>query len=90
LPQVYHAINAGYVDPNKLGIMGHSYGGYGTAAVISQTHLFGAAVAMSGAYDLPGTYGLFDNTSEYPTFYMNWSEHGQGGMEAPPWDNLQR
>ena len=90
LPQVYHAINAGYVDPNRLGIMGHSYGGYGTAAVVSQTHLFRAAVALSGAYDLPGTYGLFDTTADFPTFNMSWSEHGQGGMGASPWDNLQR
>ena len=35
--------------------MGQSYGGYGTAALITQTNLFRAAMALNGLYDLPAT-----------------------------------
>lgn len=67
--------------------MGHSYGGYSTAAVITQTQLFKAAVASAGVYDLGGLYGYFDDSSLF--FCMKWMEHGQGGMGMPPWDNPQ-
>ncbi len=87
LPQVYHAIDLNYVDPNRLGIMGHSYGGYSTAAVITQTKLFKAAVASAGVYDLGGLYGYFDDSLMF--FPMKLIEYGQGGMGMPPWDNPQ-
>lgn len=89
LPQVQYAINLNYVDPKRLGLMGHSYGGYSTAGVITQTQLFQAAVASSGVYDLAGLYGQFDSHQQFPNFAMQWAEHGQGGMGMPPWDNLQ-
>ena len=33
------------VDPKKLGLMGHSWGGYETAFIVTQTNLFAAANA---------------------------------------------
>jgi dipeptidyl aminopeptidase/acylaminoacyl peptidase len=83
LPQVYQAACLGCVDIEKLGIMGQSYGGYGTAATIATTSLFRGAVAISGSYDLPSSYGYFDD--DYPLFNINWSEHGQGRMGTHPW-----
>lgn len=88
LPQVYHAVNLGYVDVRRLGIIGHSYGGYGTAGIISRTNLFRAAVATSGLYDLGGMYGEF--SKETGTFIQQYLEQGQGRMGAPPWDNILR
>jgi dipeptidyl aminopeptidase/acylaminoacyl peptidase len=55
LPQVYQAAELGYVDIERLAISGQSFGGYGTASLVSRTNLFRAAVAVSGIYDLPGT-----------------------------------
>ncbi len=46
LPQVYHAANLAYVDINRVAVFGQSYGGYCTAALVSSTHLFCAAVAV--------------------------------------------
>lgn len=88
LPQMYHAAALGYVDIQRLGIIGQSYGGYGTAAAISQTNLFRSAVAVSGIYDLAGYYGFFDKYSSL--FNSVWSERGQGRMGLPPWNNLFR
>jgi dipeptidyl aminopeptidase/acylaminoacyl peptidase len=83
LPQVYRAAELGYTDIARVGILGHSYGGYSTAAMITQTNLFRAAVAVDGSYDLPGNYG----TGDFPAI---WSEGGQGRMGSHPWGDLRR
>jgi len=88
LPQIYRAADLGFVDIQRLGIIGQSYGGYGTAAVISQTNLFRSAVAVAGMYDLVGNYGFLDKYNSF--FNTLWSENGQGRMGQPPWNNLFR
>ncbi len=88
LPQVYRAAELGYIDLNRVGIAGQSFGGYGTAAIISHTNLFRAAVAISGIYDLPGTYG--DIRPDGTAFWIGWAEGGQARMGTHPWANLRR
>jgi len=88
LPQVYRAAELGYVDVNRLAISGQSFGGYGTAAIVSRTNLFRAAVAISGIYDLPGTYGQFGPDGS--SFWIGWAEGGQARMGTHPWANLTR
>jgi dipeptidyl aminopeptidase/acylaminoacyl peptidase len=88
LPQVYRAAELGYVDATRLAIGGQSFGGYGTASVITETNLFRAAIAVSGIYDLPGTYGHMDE--EGGSFWIGWSEGGQARMGGHPWENLRR
>ena len=88
LPQVYRATELGYSDINRVAITGQSYGGYGTASIISGTNLFRAAVAISGLYDLPGLYSWMDKTNT--GFSRNWSEKGQGRMGTHPWADLKR
>jgi acetyl esterase/lipase len=54
---VQRAIDMGFVDPERVGIQGHSWGGYQIAYMITQTNIFraaapGALVAnMISAYD---------------------------------------
>jgi dipeptidyl aminopeptidase/acylaminoacyl peptidase len=88
LPQIYRAGELGYVDVERLALAGQSFGGYGTAAVVSRTNLFRAAVAVSGIYDLPGTYGHFGRDGG--SFWIGWSEGGQARMGTHPWANLRR
>lgn len=88
LPQVYRAAELGYVDVNRLAIAGQSFGGYGTGAIISATNLFRAAIAVSGIYDLMGTYGHFDDAGT--SFWVGWSEGGQARMGTHPWANPAR
>jgi dipeptidyl aminopeptidase/acylaminoacyl peptidase len=87
LPQIYRAAELGYVDINRIALLGQSYGGYSTAAMITKTNLFRAAVAISGMYDLPGLYSWMIKDI---TPHMNWSESGQGRMGSPPWSNIMR
>jgi dipeptidyl aminopeptidase/acylaminoacyl peptidase len=88
LPQVYRAAELGYTDVNRVAIAGQSYGGYGTAALISATNLFRAAVAMDGVYDLAGTYAWMGSGDG--DFNIWWSEKGQGRMGRPLWDDTRR
>lgn len=88
LPQIYHAIDNDIVNIDQMGIMGQSYGGYGTAGIIAKTNLFRAAVAISGLYDLGSVYGEYSD--ELKDFTQVWSENGQGRMGSPPWNDLFR
>ncbi len=46
----------GSVDEKRLGLIGHSLGGYETAFIISQTDIFATAVAGSGILNLVSFY----------------------------------
>ena len=41
----------GVVDPARVGVMGHSYGAFMTANLLSHSNLFRAGIARSGAYN---------------------------------------
>lgn len=45
------AAATGFVDPSRAGIVGHSYGAFMVANLLAHSRLFGAGVAMSGAYN---------------------------------------
>jgi len=95
LPAIDSLIAWGVADPERLGIDGISFGGYGTAMVISQTSRFKAAVARNGLYDLGSMYGQFspparlsDDAGEQ-LWAAGWGEDGQGHLEAPPYDHWE-
>lgn len=73
------------VDPSKVGLIGHSWGGYQTAFVTTVSKTF--AVGVAGA-------PLTELTSMYNSFYWNAGisdqpliETGQGRMEVPFWED---
>jgi dipeptidyl aminopeptidase/acylaminoacyl peptidase len=93
LPAVDSLIAWGVADPDRLGIDGISFGGYGTAMVISQTHRFRAAVTRNGLYDLASMYGQFgpprrlsDDAGEH-LWAAGWGEGGQGHLGVTPYDH---
>lgn len=51
LPQVYKAAALNLVDIDRLALTGNSAGGFGTAAIITQTNIFRAAIPVNGVYD---------------------------------------
>ena len=58
--------DAGYGDPNRVAIGGHSYGAFMTANLLSHTKLFKAGIARSGAYNRSLTpYGFQDENRNY-------------------------
>jgi len=96
LPAVDAVIDMGIADPDRLGLMGQSRGGYGTYGLITQTRRFKAAVALAGYADLVSLYGQFDARFRYDDhaherlFHMVLAESGQTRMGAPPWKDAQR
>lgn len=55
------AADMGIVDPNRVGVGGHSYGAFMTANLLAHSTLFRAGVARSGAYNRTLTPFGFQN-----------------------------
>jgi dipeptidyl aminopeptidase/acylaminoacyl peptidase len=73
---VDHVIAKGIADPDRLGVMGWSYGGYMTSWVIGHTGRFKAASVGAGVTDLVSFSGTSDIHSFLPSYF--------GGE---PWDH---
>lgn len=50
------ALDKGSIDRAKIGLIGHSFGGYETNMAIAQTSIFAAAVSGAGVSDATGMY----------------------------------
>jgi dipeptidyl aminopeptidase/acylaminoacyl peptidase len=88
---VKKVIAMGYVDPKKIGINGHSYGGEGAAFIGTRSRLFAAVGVGAGvtdlyqdfsqnwgwAYQVPGGSGANGND-----YYL----YGQGRWGFSPWE----
>lgn len=91
-----NVVAQGYADPVRWAIMGHSYGGYGTNGVITQTDRFKAAVALAGPVNLTSGYaiglsqGKATEVASGLSFGAMWSEGGQGRMGVAPWQDPER
>src|SRR5688500_4413841 len=88
LPGVDKAVELGVADPERIGIMGHSYGGYSTLALIAQSTRFKAAVMRAGTGNLLSGYGHLLPDGTNPS--IAWSESGQGRMGGSPWEFPER
>lgn len=69
--------NLGYIDRNRVGVGGHSYGAFMTANLLSHSNLFAAGIARSGAYNRTLTpFGFQSEERSYweaPEVYYNMS-----------------
>jgi dienelactone hydrolase len=86
LPALEAAIATGVVDRERVGLHGHSWGGYQTSFLITQTDAFKAAVAGAPLTNLVSMYSsIYWNTgsANQPIF-----ESSQGRFTGGYWDNL--
>jgi dipeptidyl aminopeptidase/acylaminoacyl peptidase len=96
LPAVEKVIEMGIADPQRLAVMGHSYGGYSVYGLVTQTNRFKAAISAAGFADLLSYFGTLSMASRYENFAHErnfsamWAETGQGRMGNPPWKDLGR
>jgi len=75
---VDHAISLGFVDKNRLGVTGGSYGGYMTNWIVTHTDLFKAAVTQRSVSDLSSMFGSSD---------IGWDLAWEFG--GPPWEKRE-
>jgi dipeptidyl aminopeptidase/acylaminoacyl peptidase len=68
----------GVADPDRMGVMGWSYGGFMTSWIITQTNRFKAASVGAGVTNLMS----FNGTADIPSFIPDY-------FEAQSWDNLE-
>ncbi len=86
VPAVKAAVATGVVDPAKVGIQGHSWGGYQTAFLVTQTDTFAAAVAGAPLTDMISMASLIYKNSGVSNEAI--FESSQGRFYGPPWENL--
>jgi dipeptidyl aminopeptidase/acylaminoacyl peptidase len=82
MPGVDAAIEQGFADPDRLAVMGQSYGSYSTLALIAQTTRFRAAIITAAVLhpDLLADY----------LRSIGYYERGQGNMGGSIWEQRQR
>ena len=87
VPAVEKVVDSGMVDRARIGLVGHSWGGYQTAFAVTQTDLFSAAVAGAPLTNLISMYlSVYWNTGMTDARIF---EIDQGRMEVPFWEDLE-
>src|ERR1039458_9927194 len=81
-------IDMGLVDPKKVGVVGHSWGGFDSVYLATHTNgIFAAAVAGAPITDLVSNYGNHHWSSGIAE--TDHIETGQQRMEVPLYEDLQ-
>jgi dipeptidyl aminopeptidase/acylaminoacyl peptidase len=79
----------GLVDPRRVGVMGQSFGGYSTAAILAaRSDRFRAGIALAGIYDWAYAYGNLTPErwlADDGRTAFGFPAKGQAGLEAPFW-----
>lgn len=78
---------AGAVDPKRVGLVGHSWGGYEASFIPTQTNMFAASIAGAPITDLLSFYGAIHWNEGLPE--PAHFETGQARMDVPYWVDLQ-
>ena len=91
-PAIAAAIATGQVDPTRIGVLGHSYGGYTALMMATEMPCLRSVVASAAVSDLLLAYGSLDARLKLDfaeglstTYPFAWAEDGQGRMGVPPW-----
>ena len=57
IPAINTVVAQGYIDPKRIGIQGHSWGGYQITYMITQTNMFAAVEAGASVSNMISAYG---------------------------------
>lgn len=86
-PAVQRVVAMGIVDPNNIGSIGHSWGGFDSAFLATHTKIFKASVAGAAITDLVSNYGNHHWSSGIAE--TDHIETGQQRMQVPLYEDLQ-
>lgn len=80
-------IDLGYADPERIGLQGHSWGGYQSSFILTQTDMFACVVTGAPLTNLISMYNVaYKRTGNLNGPILEWS---QGRMGVSPWDNME-
>ncbi|MDJ0766923.1 MAG: prolyl oligopeptidase family serine peptidase [Myxococcota bacterium] len=83
---VQRVIELGYADPERIGLQGHSWGGYESSFIVTQTDMFAAVVTGAPLTNLMSMYNiLYKGTGNLNGPILQWS---QGRMDISPWEDF--
>jgi dipeptidyl aminopeptidase/acylaminoacyl peptidase len=85
-PAVAAVVAKGAVDARRVGMIGHSWGGFDTAYMSTHTDVFAAAVAGAPITDLVSNYGSHHFSSGIAE--TDHIETGQQRMQVPVYEDL--
>jgi len=85
-PAVRSVTSRGLVDSTKVGLVGHSWGGYEATFVPTRTNMFAAAVAGAPITNFLSFAGAIHWTPGIAEF-DHW-ETGQARMDVPFWEDM--
>lgn len=88
MPGVEKVVDLGIADPDRIGLMGHSYGGYSVLSLVVQSTRFKAAVTIDGIADIIGLYGQM--SSDGTAYGQASPEHGQFLLGGTLWSHRDR
>jgi dipeptidyl aminopeptidase/acylaminoacyl peptidase len=84
IPAVNTVVGMGFIDPKRIGIQGHSWGGYQITHLITRTNLFAAVEAGASVSNMISAYGgIRWGTGMVREFQY---EKTQSRIGAPPWE----
>ena len=89
LPGIDAAVATGFIDPQRIGVMGHSFGGYTTMSLLVQSDRFRAALVSAGEADFISAYGEM-NQADGTAYQIQLMETGQGLMGGTLWEQPMR
>jgi len=72
-------IRSGLVFPDKIALIGQSFGGYETNFIITQTNLFKTAVSSASVFDLQGWYLSISRNTGIPEIWRSESQQWRMG-----------
>jgi dipeptidyl aminopeptidase/acylaminoacyl peptidase len=83
IPAVNTVVAMGFIDPKRIGIQGHSWGGYQITHLITRTDLFAAVEAGASVSNMISAYGGIRWDSGMVRQFQY--EKTQSRIGAPPW-----
>jgi dipeptidyl aminopeptidase/acylaminoacyl peptidase len=70
---VQKVIDLGYADPDHIGLQGHSWGGYQSSFIVTQTDMFACVVTGAPLTNMPSMYNIL---------YKSTGDTNQGAIET--------
>lgn len=80
-------IDLGYADPERIGLQGHSWGGYESSFIVTQTDMFACVVTGAPLTNLISMHNVvYKRTGNFNGPIIQWS---QGRMGVSPWEDME-